>query len=251
MGAKDSSKAAHYITNILSSFSEDVEEIGINETSKKLGIYPSSVQRLFNGLREGGILEQNPKTRKYRLGLKMFEMGLLFGHHLGIRRIARPHLEQLAGRFDVNCHLGMLSGASATIIDRIHNLESSSLIQRLSINIPLYCTGVGKAILGFLPRDEQQDLLSKIKLVRYTKSTIADKGGLRKELNWIAKHGYAMDRGELHVNIHCVGAPVIDKNSNLVASISASDSRDRLTDRKMNDIIPELIKTAESISLQW
>jgi DNA-binding IclR family transcriptional regulator len=60
-----------------------------------------------------------------------------------------------------------------------------------------------------------------------------------------------MDRGELHVNIHCVGAPVIDKNSNVVASISASDSRDRLTDRKMNDIIPELIKTAESISLQW
>jgi IclR family KDG regulon transcriptional repressor len=250
MGVKDSSKAAHYIIKILSSFSEDVEEIGINETSRKLGIYPSSAQRLFTGLREGGILEQNPKTRKYRLGLKMFEMGLLFGHHLGIRRIARPHLERLATRFDVNCHLGMLSGTSAAIIDRIHNLESSSLIQRLSINVPLYCSGVGKAILGFLPRDKQQDLLNKIRLVRYTKNTIIDKGGLRKELDWIARHGYAMDRGELHVNIYCVGAPVLDKNSNVAASISASDSRERLTDRKMSNIIPELVKTAESISLQ-
>jgi len=250
MGTKDSSKAAYYIIKILSSFSEDVEEIGINETSKKLGIYPSSAQRLFTGLREGGILEQNSKTRKYRLGLKMFEMGLLFGHHLGIRRIARPHLEQLAARFDVNCHLGMLSGTSATIIDRIHNLESSSLIQRLSINVPLYCSGVGKAILAFLPREEQQGLLNKIKLTRYTKNTMTDKAGLKKELDWIAKHGYAVDRGELHVNIHCVAAPVLDKNSNVVVSISASDSRERLTDRKMNILIPELIKTAESISLQ-
>ena len=250
MGTKDSSKAASYIIKILSSFSEDVEEIGVNETSKKLGIYPSSAQRLFTGLREGGILEQNPKTRKYRLGLKMFEMGLLFGHHLGIRRIARPHLEQLATRFDVNCHLGMLSGTSTTIIDRIHNLESSSLIQRLSVNVPLYCSGVGKAILAFLPRYDQQGLLKRLKLVRYTKNTIVDKGGLRKELDWIAKHGYAMDRGELHVNIHCVAAPVLDKNSNVVAAISASDSRERLTDQKMKDIIPELIKTAESISLQ-
>jgi len=250
MGAKDSSKAAQYIINILSSFSEDIEEIGVNETSKKLGIYPSSAQRLFTGLKEGGILEQNPKTRKYRLGLKMFEMGLLFGHHLGIRRIARPHLEQLAARFDVNCHLGMLSGTSATIIDRIHNLESSSLIQRLSINVPLHCSGVGKAILAFLPRDKQQEVLNKIRLVRYTQNTIADRGGLKKELDWIAKHGYAVDRGELHINIHCVGAPVLDKNSNVVISISASDSRERLTDRKMNKIIPELIKTAESISLQ-
>ena len=250
MGAKDSSKAAQYIIKILSSFSEDVEEIGVNEISKKLGIYPSSAQRLFTGLKEGGILEQNPKTRKYRLGLKMFEMGLLFGHHLGIRRIARPHLEQLAARFDVNCHLGMLSGTSATIIDRIHNLESSSLIQRLSINVPLHCSGVGKAILAFLPRDKQQEVLNKIRLVRYTQNTIADRGGLKKELDWIAKHGYAVDRGELHINIHCVAAPSLDENSNVVASISASDSRERLTDRKMKDIIPVLIKTAESISLQ-
>jgi len=250
MSPKDSSKAAQYIIKILSSFSEDVEEIGVNETSKKLGIYPSSAQRLFTGLKEGGILEQNSKTRKYRLGLKMFEMGLLFGHHLGIRRIARPHLEQLAARFDVNCHLGMLSGTSATIIDRIHNLESSSLIQRLSINVPLHCSGVGKAILAFLPRDRQREVLNKIRLVRYTQNTIADRGGLKKELDWIAKHGYAVDRGELHINIHCVGAPVLDKNSNVVISISASDSRERLTDQKMNKIIPELIKTAESISLQ-
>jgi len=250
MGVKGSSKAAQYIIKILSSFSEDIEEIGVNETSKKLGIYPSSAQRLFTGLKEGGILEQNPKTRKYRLGLKMFEMGLLFGHHLGIRRIARPHLEQLAARFDVNCHLGMLSGTSATIIDRIHNLESSSLIQRLSINVPLHCSGVGKAILAFLPRDKQREVLNKIRLVRYTQNTIADRGGLKKELDWIAKHGYAVDRGELHINIHCVGAPVLDKNSNVVISISASDSRERLTDRKMTKIIPELIKTAESISLQ-
>jgi DNA-binding IclR family transcriptional regulator len=250
MGVKGSSKAAQYIIKILSSFSEDIEEIGVNETSKKLGIYPSSAQRLFTGLKEGGILEQNPKTRKYRLGLKMFEMGLLFGYHLGIRRIARPHLEQLAARFDVNCHLGMLSGISATIIDRIHNLESSSLIQRLSINVPLHCSGVGKAILAFLPRDKQQEVLNKIRLVRYTQNTIADRGGLKKELDWIARHGYAVDRGELHINIHCVGAPVLDKNSNVVISISASDSRERLTDQKMKDIIPELIKTAESISLQ-
>jgi len=250
MDFKNSSKAAQHIIRILSFFNEDVEEIGINETSKKLGIYASSTQRLFTALKQGGILEQNPKTRKYHLGLKIFEIGILFSHHLAIRKIARPYLEQLASRFNVSCHLGTLSGSSVTIIDRVHNLESSSLIQRLSINVPLYCSGVGKSILAFLPKNRQEELIKEINFVPYTPNTILDKKKLKKEIIWIAKHGYALDRGELHVNINCVGAPIIDKNSKVVASISASDSRDRLTDEKMKLIVPDLIKTAEFISLQ-
>lgn len=247
---KGSSMAVHYVYDILSAFNEQVEEIGVNAISKKLGVHPGTVHRLMTTLREVGILEQNPATKKYRLGLRIFEIGILYSHHMRLRKIVRPHLESLASNLNINCHLGILSQNSITIIDRVHNLQSPSLIQRLSVNVPLHCSGVGKALLAFLPQERQNELIDQIAWIPYTEKTIMSREVLKEELHRIVKQGYSVDREELHGNITCVGVPILDKNSNVLASISVTDLSDRLTENRIEEICRFLKKTAEFISRQ-
>jgi len=202
-------------------------------------------------LEETGLLEKNPITRKYKVGLKLFEIGSLYPIDLNIRRITNPHALALAKMFETNVHLGILSKTfppSLVVIDRVINLQSKDTVRRISFNIPLHSSAMGKVFLAFLEKKISNSILQNIKLDRYTPSTITDKRVLEKELKLIKSQGYAMDKGETHSNLYCISSPIKDKNG-IVAAISVSDMRQKIEKNK-DEMIKNIIKTADFISYQ-
>jgi len=245
------SKTIDLVAQVFSLFSIDKEEISIREVSNILGIYPSRVHRVLSSLECCGFLEKG-LNRKYRLGEGIFEVGVLYPAHLPLRKIARPHAEELAKMFKANVHLAIPSRKnphSAIIIDRIFNLESSSLIHRFSYNVPLHCSAVGKSILAFLPREKRAEILHGIKLIRYTKNTVIDLKLLKAELDQIRKRGFSTDYGELHENLCCVASPIF-QNQQMVGSLSLSDTKERINDRNLNEIAGALKQKTVFISRQ-
>ena len=122
------SKTVFTVAQILSQFSLEKDEIGVRETSQALCISPAKVHRLLSSLESCGILEKNAQ-RKYRLGEKVFFLGSLYPLHFQLRKIIRPHAEEIAKTYNAGVNFAILSKSmpySAIIIDRIMTVRTSS-----------------------------------------------------------------------------------------------------------------------------
>jgi DNA-binding IclR family transcriptional regulator len=134
-------------------------------------------------------------------------------------------------------------------IDRIQNLQSHPLVQRIALNVPIHCSGVGKAIFAFLAPERREEILRSVKFERFTRETITDPAQLRAQLKWVVKNGYAVDRGEEWENVWCIAAPLF-KNNQLVASLSVSDSRERVHQKGIAAVAKTLKERTAFISRQ-
>lgn len=236
---------------ILSLFSVEKEEISVREVSKILEIFPSRAHRLLSSLEACGFLVKNAQHR-YRLGEALLELGSLYPFHLPLRKIARPHAEELVKKLRTNVQLAIpsrLQPHSVIVIDRIFNFESFPLIHRLSFNFPLHCTAMGKAILAFLPAAPKRAIFREMKLVRYTRSTITNLQELKAELSQIKKKGFATDRGEFHEGIHCVAAPIFE-NEQVIAAMSLPDIGEAIYQPQFGEMVQALKEKAAFISRQ-
>lgn len=248
---KKESKTVSTVIKILSLFSTDKDEIGVREASQLLSLSPAKVHRLLYSLESYGILEKNA-SKKYRLGLKVFEIGSLYPIHSSLRKLVRPHAEDLSARFNSGVNFAILSNSrphSAIILDRIVNLQSPSLIQRVSFNIPLHCSAVGKALIAFSEPDVQKMILDEIILTKLTKKTITTKSHLVSELKKIRKEGYSVDREETHSNMICIAAPIM-KNNDLVGALSVTEFTVRPSEKQIKDIGNSLKERCIFISRQ-
>jgi DNA-binding IclR family transcriptional regulator len=246
------SKAVHTISQIFSLFSIERGEVGIREASKLLGILPPTLHRLVSAMEADGILSKTSNNR-YRLGERLFELGGLYSFHFPLRKVVRPHAEELAKFFGMNVHVAIpsrLHPHEVMTIDRIYSIQSPPLVQRVGFRIPMYCSGVGKAIFAFLEPEKRMRILKDIRLVKCTENTITEAGKLKSELDQIRKQGFALDRAEMYENVHCVAVPVF-QNDRVVASLSMSDSSGRINNRKSRDRIARaLVEKSTFISRQ-
>jgi IclR family transcriptional regulator, KDG regulon repressor len=245
------SKAAKDIINILSLFNSKTEELGISEIGRKLKLYPSNIHRLFLPLVRGGLLEQNPISKKYRLGIKNFELGMLYISQNALRKIARPHMEALGRKLNTNVSLAILKDWEAIMIDSIQQWHLGSLLHLITINVPLHSSAVGKVLLAHLPHEKQRVLLSSIVLQKLTVKTITQISLLEKELKKIHQQGYAFDFGETYDFLNSIASPIRDNSGAVIAALSLDDKNTRLTRKKSNQFLSELLYTTNFISKQF
>jgi len=202
-------------------------------------------------MEEVGFLEKTP-DRRYRIGEKLFEIGALFPHNYSLRKIVRPHAEELARRFGASVLLAIPSQRNphlAITIDHLQNWQSHFSVQRLSLNVPIHCSGVGKAILAFSAPTKQEVVLKDISLTRYTGRTIVSPKALRAELRKIRKEGYAVDRSEFYENLFGVAVPLLQEGK-VVGAIGLTDSVKRMNGKNYRKFARALAEKAAFISRQ-
>lgn len=230
------------IIQILESFGLETPELSLGDLAKRTNLPKPSVYRIANALCQYKLLSRNNTNGKYRIGIKLFELGSMYISSLEIREIAFPYMDQLQRETGESIHLGILDD---TEVVSIEGLESNYTL-RTSIPIgkraPLYCTAVGKAILAFLSPDERKDILSRISLKPFTSRTLTDYASLEKELEKTRDRGYAIDNGEHEEGIVCVAAPFFNHTGDVIASISVSGPASRMTGEKLERYI-ELVKS--------
>src|SRR6266849_2049986 len=167
---------------LLKAFSEAEIEIGISDLAKRLGVAKSTVHRLAVTLVSESMLEQNPDTGKYRLGIALFRLGALVRHRMDLSIEARHLLRELREKANETVHLAVLDGSE---IMYIFNLESTQAIRMRSdigVRKPAYCTAEGQAMLAFQPLDAVERVI-RAGLAPRTPQTITDPAGLRKALD--------------------------------------------------------------------
>ncbi len=229
---------------ILESFSDREDELGVIDLCNRLGLSKNNVARLLQTLQERGYVEQNKITGNYRLGLKTFEMGQIFFKKMELLKQVRPVMESLETRCGEAVYVAIIQGSEVVYLDMVETTHSVRAISRVGWRLPAYCTAVGKAQLAFYPEAELRQLLDSLTLEQLTKNTIIDKERLRLHLVQVAEQGYAVDNEECEEGIKCVGVPVWDYTRTPVASICISGPSSRITNERIEKELVPLVQEA-------
>ncbi len=250
---KDSSayiKSALKIFQILESFIENNQEKGIHELSNNTGIPPSTLQRLVNTLRVKGYLMQNPKTLKYRLGFTFYHLYKSFSQTFNWVEEAKYYMERFVSKHNETLNLSYLEGKNIVYLVK----ADSSHILRPNFNIgtkyPVYCTALGKCLLAYLPPDFTIRYFSEEVFTKYTNNTITSFSELEDELSKIRKQGFAVDDEEFQDDLRCIAVPIKNKKMDnlVIASLSVTAPKSRMSMERLYDIKDDLIETAAKIS---
>ncbi|MDW7675335.1 MAG: IclR family transcriptional regulator [Bacillota bacterium] len=211
----------------------------------------STVHRLLSTLIVRGFVEQEKTSSKYKLTMKMFEIGNAALYNTDIKTIARPFLEELVERCNETVNLAILDGSEVVYLDQIEstNMVIVKMFAKAGSRGPAHCTSTGKTLLAYLPDNLQDKLLAQLNLVQYTNETIVEIDKLKKELERVKQQGYAFDLGERDEGVRCVAAPVKNYEGEIVAAISASGPSSRITNYYLNnELVPLVLEIAGKIS---
>lgn len=216
------------VIDILETFTWLGPELGVGDITRALGLKKATAHRLLASLRRRGIVAQDPGTRKYRLGMKLWELGSMATSQVDWIDRVHPYLEELTHTVGETTHLAILSDSQVLYVDKVESTRSLRMPSQVGRRLPAHCSGVGKALIAFLPDEVLAALAARRGLPRFTEHTITDLDALRAELATVRQTGYAVDREEIEDGLVCIGAPIRDHTTKVVAAISVAGPASRL-----------------------
>jgi DNA-binding IclR family transcriptional regulator len=166
--------------------------------------------RLLGTLEARGLVERDPATNRYRIGLAMIRMSASAGYD-GLVRRTRHILERVCEETGETADLAVAGQHGVTYVGEVAP-PSVMAINWVAREVPLHATSTGKAFLAWLPRPETHGLLD-LPLTRYTETTVTDVDLLMTELDGTRERGYAVCAGELEPGLYGVSAPILNSDS--------------------------------------
>lgn len=219
------------------------------ELSGVLGLHKSTVHRLVMVLERHGLVAKSPDTGRYRLGLKLFELGARAIKSTNLKELCRPHLMKVVYETEETVHLCIFDEGEVLYVEKMEPQRSVRMASHVGRRCPMHCTGVGKALLAELPPVEVEDILRRRGLQPMTRKTITTPAEMKAELEVIHKRGYAIDDEEHEEGVRCVAVVVRDYSQRPVAAISVSGPTFRVTPEKVPIIAKAVVQAAHGLSL--
>lgn len=232
---------------MLEAFSDERPEWSASELAEAVGLNRTTSYRLLTALESVEYVVRDPATDTYRLGSGLVALGSRAQRANSVRTVSLPELKSLAAQTGETATLEILSGQEMVIIEEVPGDYVTSGSQHIGTRWAVYATSTGKAILAHLPPSEWQSLLP-VTFVPLTEKTIIRGSDLEIGMETIRQLGYATAIEELELGFVAVGAPVINADGRVVAAISLSGTRIRLTDERIPEVGALVRGAAERIS---
>lgn len=236
------------VLRILEEIAKSEEGIGVTELANRLELNKSTVYRFLATLEEEQYLEQQLTTKKYQSGIKLFELASRIVNQVDWTKDIRPFLVDLKDRVNETVHLGIIDEGEVVYIDKVECERSIRMYSRVGKRAPVYCTGVGKAILAFLSKEKQANIIENIDYTKFTASTIIDDSDLNKEIKIIRAQGFALDREEHESGVNCAAAPIFTHDGQVLGGISIAGPSSRVDEENLFELAAEVKETAQLIS---
>jgi DNA-binding IclR family transcriptional regulator len=218
------------------------------DISERLGEHKSTVLRLLSTLEAHGFVQQDERTKRYSLGLKVVQLASEALAEIDLRGAAQEILYELNDLTGETIHLGVYDEPQVVYIDKRESTFPIRMYSRVGARAECYCTGVGKAIIAFLTDAELERYLGKVSFTQYTPSTITSPEALREEVERIRAGGYAFDEQEHEEGVRCVAAPVFDFSGRVAGAVSVAAPAFRKSPGDIESLAPALVDAARRIS---
>jgi DNA-binding IclR family transcriptional regulator len=225
-------------------------DCSLAELCPALKLHKSTVHRLMMVLEQHRLVVKNMETGRYRLGLRLYELGSRAIDGLDLRGRARPYLDHLQAEFGETVFLCILDEGQVFYVEKVESQQSVRTACTVGSRAPAYCTAVGKAMLAELAEPEVSDIIRRWGLKAVTPNTITTATALKAELRAVRSRGYAIDNEEKEEGLRCVSAAVRGHSGKLFAAMSVSGPAFRMTKERIPEIGRALMEAAGKLSAE-
>lgn len=232
---------------LLKAMSQRDSEMTLLELSEAAGLTKTTTHRLLAALESEGLVTRGSAQNTYRLGPVVIAMGMQALRTSDLRAMVRPSLDRLAKKTGETATLEIISDNQMLILDEVSGRHLVSASVEIGTRWPLHATSTGKAVLAFLPEDEQKSLLEQ-PLAQFTAATLTDPRDLSRELRRIRKNGFATAVEEMEVGFSAVAAVFWGPMGDLVGAISVGGPSSRMGRQFLRDLGPKVKAVADEIS---
>jgi IclR family pca regulon transcriptional regulator len=240
---------------ILALFTSGRPLLGVSEIGRALDLSHSTAHRYVATLAALRYLQQDPDTKRYRLGPRVLDLGFSAVNSMAVRRASAPHLQRLSDETGHTVNLAILDGSDIVYVDRCRaarpRQRDIDLDLHIGARLPAYCTAMGKALLAFLPEDRLAAVLEHVELVARGPNTIVDEAVFRDELAQIRETGIAVNDEELAYGLRSIAAPISTRAGEVSAALNLAVHRSMASTAELIErFAPAVRRTAAAISAE-
>lgn len=234
--------------SILSLFSGKTPRLGITDISQMMGLPKPTVHGLVQTLHDEGFLLQDQETRKYTLGLKIYELGTYLSATLKVNQVGLSPARRLSEQTGRMTRVAIWDRNAALVTLNLFPNTHATFQHHMGPRLPAYCTALGKAMLSVLAPEDCETYIEETGFQQYTARTRTDKLLFREEIRQIRITGFSTESEEYMNGMSCIAAPIWDAAGQCAGAISISDSPALLSGPDRDIHTRELLATAMEIS---
>ncbi|WP_024821520.1 IclR family transcriptional regulator [Aminobacterium mobile] len=249
MAQKDKVLVLQKAISILEDLSDRSEPAGLTEIAKATGLSKTTAYRILSTLQDSNVLLKNSRGR-YQIGPAVVKWSAAYNRRSGLLEMSRNILEGMRDYSGETIHLFVFENGRAYYLEKLESPSPLVMRSQVGVELPLYSTAGGKAILFALPSNQLDDYLAKNVLERRTPNTITDPDRLKELLKQYKSLGYSEEIQENEEGIRCVAAPVVDGNGYPIGAVSVSAPAYRFDDKKASVVGRKLAQETAKISLR-
>jgi len=237
---------------LLEALASSVVPMRISELAKALGEPKAKVHRHLATMRHLGVVEQVRGYDKYKVGLKLYQVGQLAYERFDLMTIAEPHMARLRDEVRQSVALAIPIGAEALFVGNLDYIAAGQpkISAVIGTVIPAGHSAHGRIILAF-GKKKQQDMVLAKALRSYTKHTITQPRQIRERMKQIVKRLYDHSSEELTLGIASVAAPILGAQNQLLGIVSIIGSVQFIPNRPLPAQIRHVRSCAKAISREF
>lgn len=233
--------------DILQLYGTGQPELGVTEIAGRLRLSKSTVHRLLRLLADRGFLAQDPRSRRYRLGLELLWLGSLVRDGIDLRREALPTMQRLQEQTGETVNLNVERDGHRICIEKVESTHPIRDFVEIGRPLPLYAGASGKVLLAHLPPARIDEVLRRADPAGVARRRVS-RHALLRQLEEIRRAGYAATSGERVEGASSVSAPIRDAEGHVVAGLSVSGPTYRFTAERVQRFARLVVQAAEEIS---
>lgn len=234
---------------LIDAFTAEAPEWSLADLARHVDMPKPTVHHIMTTLLEGGWIDRHAESKKFRLGVRLWEKGSLAIKQMGLREIARPYVEALVQKCGETVRLGILDTADpgwVIYIDRVEGRQTVRADNAGTVRAPSYCVATGKAMLAHHPEAIERVFARQMR--GYTEHTLTKPAELDRDLALTRRRGYSLNRSEFHGEVVGIAAPIHNHEGRVVAAVGISAPAYRLGADVIKRIAPVVVATAGEIS---
>jgi len=223
--------------------------LGVRGISRALDLPTGSTHRILHDLASLHVVERSADG-DWLLSYRLLQIVGTQLERIQLPRLARPFLEQLASETRETIFLAVPSRDEIVYLDKVQTDMQLQLNVELGTRRPMHCTGLGKAILAFLPEAQQKQILAQATFSALTPNTITDPMLLALELQRTRERGYATDREEIILGLHCIAVPLVNYAGRPVGAVSIAGTGPRIGSARFDALVDKLLTVGAELSIR-